>query len=327
MFKLDKKDKKILYELFKDGRAPLSKIAKASKISKESVHYRLNRLKKSGFLRKVIPVINPIKLGFDLYIAYFKLQKLSEKKEKEIIEFFNNHESTITVITCTGNWDVLIEFYARDIEDYYNIMNSFTSFLGENLNDYRTETELRVYTESHGYLFKDIPLKRIEIKRDIISKKIKIDKKDIEILKLLESDGRLALTTIAKRTGLSADTVSYRLKRMIKEGVIESFRPVLDASLLSYDWYIINLLLYNTTDKRKNELINYLRDNPNVFFMAKSVEPNQLEFELMAKGTKEFRKILMKVRNLFGDIIKNYESLLAFEEHKYTHIPKIFFKS
>ena len=48
--KLDLKDKKILWELDKDSRQPLSKIAKNVRLSKEAVYYRIKNLEK----RKII---------------------------------------------------------------------------------------------------------------------------------------------------------------------------------------------------------------------------------------------------------------------------------
>ena len=42
--KLDLKDKKILFELDKNSRIPLSKLAKKIRLSKEVVFHRLNNL-------------------------------------------------------------------------------------------------------------------------------------------------------------------------------------------------------------------------------------------------------------------------------------------
>jgi len=41
---MDKNDKKILRELIKDGRKPLSKISKEIKLSRENTYYRINKL-------------------------------------------------------------------------------------------------------------------------------------------------------------------------------------------------------------------------------------------------------------------------------------------
>ena len=50
LIKLDLKDKRILKELFVNARMPYSTIGKKVGLSKEVVHYRVNRLMKIGLL-------------------------------------------------------------------------------------------------------------------------------------------------------------------------------------------------------------------------------------------------------------------------------------
>ena len=49
----------------------------------------------------------------------------------------------------------------------------------------------------------------------------KIDKTDSEIIKMLQKDGRLSNTTIAKKLGVSEATVRARLNRLIDEEYIQ----------------------------------------------------------------------------------------------------------
>ena len=55
------------------------------------------------------------------------------------------------------------------------------------------------------------------INQDVKQKQLKIDKKDKKILVLLSEDSRMPVSEIAKKVQLSKDTVSYRIKRMVKE--------------------------------------------------------------------------------------------------------------
>ena len=62
MVKLDKKDKKLIDELRRNSRQPLTNLARAARLSKENCIYRLKRLEKLLSL-KYITVINYAKLG------------------------------------------------------------------------------------------------------------------------------------------------------------------------------------------------------------------------------------------------------------------------
>ena len=47
---LSVKDKRIIGALFEDARMPFSRIGRRTRLSKESVNYRVKRLKEEGFL-------------------------------------------------------------------------------------------------------------------------------------------------------------------------------------------------------------------------------------------------------------------------------------
>lgn len=57
-----------------------------------------------------------------------------------------------------------------------------------------------------------------------------LDSYDIAILKALLQDGRESLREVARKTSLTTPTVSYRLSRMMKSGLIKKFVPILDRS-------------------------------------------------------------------------------------------------
>ncbi len=72
---------------------------------------------------------------------------------------------------------------------------------------------------------------------------------DHEILEQLRSDGRASLRTIAERLKVSTSTVSHRVKQMEVEGIIKSYKPVIDYSKLGYRLTAV------TQIKAKGELI------------------------------------------------------------------------
>jgi Lrp/AsnC family transcriptional regulator, leucine-responsive regulatory protein len=58
----------------------------------------------------------------------------------------------------------------------------------------------------------------------------KLDPTDLRILALVQRDGKLAQSEIAKRVGLSTAAVNERLKKLEKAGVIRGYAALLDAA-------------------------------------------------------------------------------------------------
>ena len=52
---------------------------------------------------------------------------------------------------------------------------------------------------------------------------IDIDKKDRKILYQLDLDSRQTVTQIGRKVNLKKDVVSYRIKKLIKKGIIKNF--------------------------------------------------------------------------------------------------------
>ena len=50
-----------------------------------------------------------------------------------------------------------------------------------------------------------------------------MDKTDIQLLKILQQDGRITLSDLSKELSLSRPSVSERLTRLIEQGIIDKF--------------------------------------------------------------------------------------------------------
>ena len=68
---------------------------------------------------------------------------------------------------------------------------------------------------------------------------IKIDDLDIDILRSLNENARKSFRDIAKELHISLTTVSNRVKALERNGVIQGYIPVLDATKLGYDIMVV----------------------------------------------------------------------------------------
>ena len=57
---------------------------------------------------------------------------------------------------------------------------------------------------------------------------MKLDKKDLSIIKVLKQNSRLPIRDIAKKTGTRPSTVHERVKKLVRGGVIEKFTLKVD---------------------------------------------------------------------------------------------------
>ncbi|MBO9499175.1 MAG: Lrp/AsnC ligand binding domain-containing protein [Novosphingobium sp.] len=62
-----------------------------------------------------------------------------------------------------------------------------------------------------------------------------IDAFDRKIVEALREDGRLSVTELARRVGLSKTPCQVRLRRLIAQGIIRGFRAIIDPVRLGLD--------------------------------------------------------------------------------------------
>ena len=129
----------------------------------------------------------------------------------------------------------------------------------------------------------------------------KIDLKDRRILYELDYNSRESLTQIGKKVGLKKDLVSYRIKKMQDEGVIQNFYTVIDAYKLGYLLfrYYVNFQ-YITTDI-KNKIIEYFKNYRNICTVGEAVGKYDLIVVVWVNDISEFYQFWSNALDRFGD--------------------------
>jgi len=59
-----------------------------------------------------------------------------------------------------------------------------------------------------------------------------IDRLDAEILRLLTADARAGVAEMAERLSVSRNTIQLRMNRLVDQGILKGFRPVIDLAAI-----------------------------------------------------------------------------------------------
>ena len=321
MYKLDEKDKKILYQLDVNSRQPVSVISRKTRLSKDVVNYRIKRLMEEGVIMKFLAVTDNSKLGYSLYKVFLRLQKADKQKEEEIISYLKNHQSVQWVVSTDGMFDILFNIFAKDPIELNNMLSDIQNRHGDFIAERQMITMLKTNIFYRDYLIG----KSSEVRKPIYfssqSEKVKIDETDRKILHLLGEDGRVSLVQIANKLEISADSARIRIKKMEKAGIIQNYVLVLDNSKIGQSDYKILLTTHNMTEARKKDFFNYCKSQPNIWFFDVALGPFDLEVNAEVEDINKFREILMEIKEKFSDIIKEYYILNMWKVYKFNFYP------
>lgn len=89
-----------------------------------------------------------------------------------------------------------------------------------------------------------------------------MDEIDRKILKLLQSNARMSLKTIAEHTFLSSPAVSARIDKLEKDGIIAGYHAQVDPTKLGY--HILAFINLDVLPEDKPKFYAYAKAVPNV---------------------------------------------------------------
>jgi Lrp/AsnC family transcriptional regulator, regulator for asnA, asnC and gidA len=314
--RLDLLDKKIINALNQNVRATYSEIAKKVRSSKEVVNYRIKRLMDQGIIKEFVTIF-----GFSYWShkVLIQFEKINNKEEKDIINFLHNHPRTNWVTPCSGNWDLVFAIIAKDPKDFDKQLRGILEKIGKYLQDYKLATSIGSTTFGHTYVLGIV--KEPRKTKSVLAQNFNFDDKNKKIAKVLRSNARAKLMEIATKTKIPIDTVKYRIKRMEEEGFIKRYRLVLDPSKLGYNRYEIFIRCVNLTDAVIGKFHEYAKQNHNIEYFSRCVGSWDIEFTVHFRTNEELREFVLEVKELFGEYIKNFESVTLFETSKFISTP------
>ena len=311
IYKLDLKDRKTLFELDLNSRQTASQIGKKVWLSKEVVNYRINNLIKKGFIKYFYTILNTLALGYSHYKIYLKLQNVNPEKEKKILDYFIKNKNCIWLGTCRGNWDLGISLLAKNPLHFGRLYQKIVKDYGQYFLEKNILLIEKAPTFNRAYLKERI--EPIEL-RYIGEKKIKLDETDKKILKIISTNARISIIDLINKLNLTRDIISYRIKKMQKDGIIQGFRTSFDLEKLGYSYYKILFTFKNLNEKREKELISYCRFNKNIVQYIKLIGNWDAEIEFEVQNDTQLHNFLLEIRSKFSDIIRNSEQLLVYEK-------------
>ncbi|MEM2956422.1 MAG: Lrp/AsnC family transcriptional regulator [Candidatus Pacearchaeota archaeon] len=317
---LDLKDFKILYELDKNSRASLTEIAKKTRLSKEVVFHRINKLIEKGYILRFQAVISTYRIGYQSYKIYLKLQNLTKVAKQEIQEYLLKNKNIFWIGNCQGKWDLIIAAWAKNVREFSKIQDEI---LGK-LSNYVLEKEISISSKSIQFNRRWFyaGAETIETTFGEELEPVKVDDIDLKILEELALNSRIKIVDLAEKLGITVAVVIYRIKQLEKNKVITGYKIALDPKKMNYETCKAFIYLKEIKEERKNELLNYIKSMKNALNIVLTAGRWEMEIEFEVKNFKEYYVLMAELQEKFSDIIKTYDSVVLVSEPKQFFMPK-----
>ena len=306
--KLDLKDRKILYELDKDARQSNSEIGKKIKLNKNTVNYKIKRLEQEKVILSYYAVIDNSKLGYYSFRCYAKFFNTTPEKEKEVFDWLVKEPRVGVVSKIEAVYDFGFMIWIKDSYEFEEFWHDFKHKFREYFWNERVDVFTSAYNFRRKYLVESKELEEYDFIGS--NKIIEHDKLDLEILRTLSKNARMPLINIAEKLKTPERTVAFRIKRLEKNKIIQSYRTNLGYEKLGVEYFKVNIHLNKVPEKKY--LLEFANSNPNVIYYDITNNDYDYELDIEIHNRKELLKLLEKLKTKFQ--VRDIE-ILSFKEY------------
>jgi len=323
MYKIDLKDRKILYELDLNCRQTNTQIGKKVGLKKDVVSYRIKRLQDEGIIRNFWTTINTFKLGYNVFRIYINFQYVSSDIKREIIQHFINYENSWAVVSIKGEIDFDVIIWIKDMYEFYHFWNKTLDKFEEYFAKYTFSAFVEAFNYKSTYLLDNIDTSnRLMYRTTCGGKSVEIDKIDYYLLNEIALNARMPLIELAEKLNCSSQTINYRMKNLIKNGVINAFRVHID--LQKFNLYKYKLEIYLRNHKQRNGIWDYLKQKSYCDTLDVAVGWCDLEFELIIENVGKLDQIQEELFKKFPNAIRKQTFWIVDEYHKERWLPELY---
>lgn len=318
-YKLDLKDRKLLYELDNNSRQSCSQIAKKIGLSTEVVNYRIKKLETENIIIQYQLIANLSALNIQQFKICLSFQHLKSDKLTEIIGKLKQINQVKWIVSCNGNWDLIISLETDSLENIDSLKDEILNLFEGYISNKSISILIEAQTYNRNYFLDDsktIKKSRIIMKKEKI---LKIDDLDLKILKKLAENARKPIIEIASELNQTVRVINYRIKQLEKKKIILGYKIAINYEKLGIKFYKAFIYLDNLKQERKKALIGFLAQQKNTIHDVRVLGNWDLEPEFEVYSEEEFNNILTNIKDNFSDIIKKIEVITINKEHKFVY--------
>lgn len=302
--KLDKTDRKILAELDKNCRTPITILAKKVMKSRQAVEYRINQLVNKGIITSFNVSFNPHKMGYKIYKVYLKLRNIPEEKQK-LFAYLKSSGIVYWMGECSGSWDLIFGVFSKNDYEFYKLKN-------ELLSNFQ-----KIITQEYGDILIDVKqYPKMYFTNEIVPPTMfageivdnELDQLDYSILGEMVNNARIPIIELAKKINSTPIIIRGKLKKLEQKGIIIQYRIGIDLNQLGLELYKVIIKLDKYTKDDELKLLTYLSNIPNIHYYIRNIW--QIEPEIVVSSYQEYYEIIEALKKEFPYVIRTVDSVL-----------------
>ncbi len=148
-----------------------------------------------------------------------------------------------------------------------------------------------------------------------------LDEKDHDILSALANQRYLSFQEVSRALKLPAATLTYRIGKLEKAGVIKGHYYVMDPTVFKEMPIALHIRSRVLTCKERRTLMDYCRAHPRISLINFLFGEQSVEIYTLVQDQKEVRAVIADLSLNFGEVLESPQMVPQISFYKYTLYP------
>lgn len=314
MERLTDNERRIMAAIGARADIPHAEVAQLTGLKPHQVRHSLARLTARRLVRRHW-IIDTFRIGLPRFALYFSLNPALKHRKMQVIEKVRADPRIIVLQENGGTYDFELTALAPSHAEFLDLLDSFSGAFGGALTGKSIAARVHLVHFPRKYL---APLKSYApgLEMGGGTAKIETDDLDIAILRSLAAEPDRSFREIARALGRPESTVSARLVRLRKEGVLAGLSYRTYPEQYGYQIYKLLITARGYDKKFRNQLLEFARAHPLCTYYTYSLGEWDFELGIESRERVNVIEVRDEVAVKFGAHVESVRVIARFKNYK-----------
>jgi len=154
-----------------------------------------------------------------------------------------------------------------------------------------------------------------------------LDLIDRKIIYTLDFNSRMPLTQLAKKVGISKQVAKYRIKNLVKRGIIMGFYADINASKIGLEIYMVYFKFHKMTPEIEKKFIKHMCSQESVGVNISVNGKWDYTIDLWAQSIMHFKRYYQNIMKDYEKYVKNKQVVIETDFYYFKPKPILDIKS
>jgi len=321
---LSQQDRRVLQAVLLQAEVPVEKLARAVGARVHTFRRTVARLQECGVLLGKRAFINPQALGLCEYHIYLKQCDVAEAPRRKLIQELTSLDGVGLLAELSGDFQYEVRLLSRSVSTLMDRADALSAH-----HHLRIESLCQVYEQEYSGPLYDpsSPSTMCALYSGPSDSTYRIDETDHQILSRLANTSYESMRRLAQLVGIPSATLTYRINRLERAGVIGGYYYLCDLKPVSH---MPTILLMRTrlldADMRK-ALRQFCRKHSQIAYLDIMLGQWGARALMRAEAHQQVLDVVHELMSKFSPCIESIVVMPQLRFHRFSTYPFVKFNA